>query len=225
MKPYREIALGLEANAYMQKRMADGKTLAKYLLQRSDLSIGRVMTFVPPDVEVKKGELINFEHGQLLPEPPPETHMRQLEDDGSITRIVPIPNTNALLTQMIQGFLMKRSGHICIMEEGVFERSSPCVASFTVPWLASDEKLYYILTCTNSEDEIEQVIKKAHNFYPGLIGVMTSLPEGHHLALEAKKITPEELKLLAERAEKIILGAYDGEGYLIWSKSFSGNLV
>ena len=62
------------------------------------------------------------------------------------------------------------------------------------------------------------MIRKAHNVYPGLIGVMTSLPEGHYLALEKKKITSEELKLLAERAEKIIVGAYDGEGYLIWSK-------
>jgi hypothetical protein len=47
---------------------------------------------------------------------------------------------------------------------------------------------------------------------------MASVADEAGFSDEAREITSVKLRVLAERTQKIIVGAYDGEGYLIWSK-------
>lgn len=218
MKPYREIPLGRSAVTYFRERLSEGKTLAVGLQKETNLNTGQIITFVPCDREVSDEELIQYEHGQLLPGLGPETYQYYLDDDGAITRIVPVPDTSTLLTKIIREFVDTRENNLCILEEGLAQRSDPCVASWEVPWFALNEELYYIATSANTDSEIEQIIRMAKNHYPGLIGAMTSLPPSFELDSHKRTITSEEVNILAVRAEKVILGAYDGQGYLIWSQ-------
>lgn len=214
MNKFQEFTLGVDAAKYMRECLLDGHTLAKYLFERLDVDSGRVITFFPPGVDT---EIVKqaFRHGGVLPEPPPETHV--IYSNGR--RMVPIPNTNDGLIERIRDYLCGGKGRFCIFEEAYARPSDPAMLTKHVPFLILNEEIYYFLSWKDIDyNKIKQAINAAGNFYPGLIGALTELPEKQELNFENKIISSEQLHILAKRAEKIIIGAYDGEGYLIWNK-------
>lgn len=105
------------ALAYIRESLAEGHTLASYLLQRPDLEGGAVTTFVPDGVTDEAAH--QFSYGGILPEPPADTHVHVPELNGSVSRMVPVPNTDPYLVQLIERFLRTGAGRICIFEEPV----------------------------------------------------------------------------------------------------------
>lgn len=212
----QERTLGVEAIEYIYSCLAKGKTFASYL-STLNLKKGRVITFLP--IEVSEEVAKQFELGGKLPVPPPKAHISFTSEDGSKWRMAPKPNINLCLVEIIQKFLTKGQEHICIFEDALAKPSDPYMVSSTVPWLAFNDEVYYFLSWRDTDSrKIEQVIKEASNVYPPTIGAMISVPDSREFTFEERKITIDQLKILAERTEKIIIGAYDGEGYLIWSK-------
>jgi hypothetical protein len=51
---------------------------------------------------------------------------------------------------------------------------------------------------------------------------MSSIPADHALDPDGGEIIGNDLDVLARRTEKIVVAAYDGESYLIWSKPPKG---
>ena len=51
---YKEISLGSEAINYLEKRLAYGNTLSKFLLQKHKLSEGKIITLVPAYATVEQ---------------------------------------------------------------------------------------------------------------------------------------------------------------------------
>jgi len=77
------------------------------------------------------------------------------------------------------------------------------------------KEVYYYLTSTDlDKDKIAQVIEEAEqpNFFMGLLACF------HRAQLPSKAglVTRTEIAILAKTAELIIVGAFDGEGYMIW---------
>jgi hypothetical protein len=52
-----------------------------------------------------------------------------------------------------------------------------------------------------------------------MIGALTWLPPEKAISARQRKLTLEQLKLMAERTVKLFTVAYDGEGYLIWHRA------
>src|SRR5215470_8887206 len=114
---YKEITLGPEAIDYIKDRLAEGKTLAKFLLDRADLNKGKVTTFLPSNADLSK--INNFSRGGVLTAPPPETHRHFTAPDGTKTVMVPVPDTSAELSATIQDFLKHGDARICLFESAV----------------------------------------------------------------------------------------------------------
>lgn len=195
----------------MRERLSEGRSLAKRLLESQSLDLGRVVTFFP---STTNEELVKsrFRHGGVLPEGPPETHVLI---EGGIA--VPISDTSDELIMIIESYLSKSKRAICIFEEALVRPTDPIFlsrSSITASLLYKDE-IHYILRHKDDLNRIEQTTMQAKNFYPGLIGAMTSSPS-EEMSFDEGKISADQLQLLAERTETIVLGAYDGEGYLLW---------
>jgi hypothetical protein len=216
-----EIRLGPEAIEYIKDRLAQGKTLASLLLERRDLDGGEVVTFLPSNADLER--ISNFSQGGVLPTPPPETHQHYTTPDGTKTVLVPVPGTSSHLVTTIQEFLKQGEGRICLFESAVARPtdgflSSPNAQDLRV--LTFEENVYYFLTEDDLDREkINKTVSYAISYL--VIGVFAQLSkEDQFLPIEQQitrgEITLDDLKLLAERTEKIIVGAYDGEGYLIW---------
>ena len=217
---YKEITLGPEAVDYIKDRLAEGKNLAKFLLDRGDLNQGRVTTFLPSNADLSK--INNFSRGGVLPAPPPETHRHNTTPDGTRTVMVPVPDTGTELAAMIQGFLKQGDARICLFESAV---AKPTDGFFSTPnakdlcVLTLDENVYFLLKENDDRDMIDKTLRYAKSFR--VLGVLVHLSKDKFLDEDfvRKELTLDEMKALAEDTEKIVVGAYDGEGYLIWSRN------
>lgn len=220
MNACREITLGPEATEYIRKCLDDRNTLARYLLQKLDLGRGRVVTFLPSDVTAEAAK--QFTTGGKLPMPP-ESQWRYAEGEGSKWTMVPIPDTDSYLVAIIEAFLSAKEGRVCIFEDALSRPNDPILSRSAARLLTFHNEVYHFLSGRAvKSSQIRQTIRQAKSI-PLFIGALTSVPEKSSFSHKARKITitsDERLRGLAARSEKIVVGAYDGEGYLIWNKTY-----
>ena len=205
MNGYREIELGADGLNYVRKCLKLGKTLSKLLLEIHDLNAGRIVTRLPEGVDDKAAK--EFETGGKLPELYPR-----------MTNLQPVPNTDLFLVEQVHRFLEEGDTGLCVFEDASASRSDPFLQSLNARYSTFEDEVYYLLCQADKDDEtILRTVREAHSWLS--IGVMTSTSGETGPCPEGRALTVGHLRLLAEKTEKITIGAYDGEGYLIWSKS------
>jgi len=220
MNSYNHIKLGPEASQYVRECLSNGHTLSKCLLEIKDLNRGSVFISVPLSVDVTR-TANNFRHGPLLPESMVERSVdNDLEDNSKMT-ILPVPQTDEILVRIIQDYLDGDRGRVCVFEDCIARPSDPWLrTSKRSAWKNFEDEVYYFLTSRDSTlSKIGQAIKDANRVYPPLIGAMMKMSEMQSFGFGKMTMTLNILKELARATDKIIIGAYDGEGYLIWSDS------
>jgi len=204
MNAHREIEFGAEGIGYVTKCLELGKTLSKLLLQIRDLNTGRVVTRLPSDLDDATAK--DFETGGKLPPLSPRT-----------TTLQPVPNTDLLLSEEIQVFLAAGDRNVCIFEDASASPSDPFLHSLDTRYVTFEDEVYHLLCqADKDQDSILATVRRAHSWL--FIGVLTSAPPGVDLCSEGV-LTKSLLKFLAEEARKIVVGAYDGEAYLIWTRT------
>jgi hypothetical protein len=216
MNSIKYARLGSDAIAYMRECLAQGHTLAKSLLVMPDLEYGTILAPVPPNT--KEDSIGNYRHGPLLPEPAINDHVQYSSEQGGETRIVLAPNTNYVLEQIIRNYFKQNKHAVCIFEDALARASDPYLKSLRIKRLTHKEEVYYVLLSSDrSTDAVRRAIYQAANPHPGLICVVTTIMDVD-FSLRRGQITKDGLTKIAHKAVKIILGAYHGEGYLIWEK-------
>jgi hypothetical protein len=210
-----EYTLGPEAIDYISDRLSYGHTLAKLLLDSIDLNAGKVVTYLPPGLTID--QLTDFRGPGVLPMPPESEWIHITHDDDRKSILVPVPKENSDLLSIIQDFLSEGNDRICIFENFPARASDPWVARDQSKLLIFGDEVYHPLYEDRIErNDIEQAIIDAASFE--VIGILSSLADLYTELKGKNKITYDQLKTLSERTEKIIVGAYDCEGYLIWCK-------
>jgi hypothetical protein len=126
---------------------------------------------------------------------------------------------------MIQEFLEQGDARICLFESAVAKPtdgflSTPDAKDLRV--LTFQEDVYYLLKENADREKIDKNLRYAKSHL--ILGVLVHPSDQDKFLLPdegplRKELTLDELKVLAEETEEIIIGAYDGEGYLIWKRS------
>lgn len=209
----QDVTLDGEAIDYIIERLNQGKTLATHLLSKS-LRSGVVRTLLP--VSADHSTLLNFYEGGKLPSLPQST-WRQIQGGYA----VPIPSTDACLAEVIQRFLAQSDQHLCIFEDNLASATDPGLKTVASVICTYNDEVYYLLTHQDAVGDlhrIETTIRDAQSI-PTFIGVLTSWrSKGGKFLTTSGQLTEDSLTQLALRAEQIIVGAYDGESYLIWAQ-------
>ena len=213
-----EFELGAAALEYMRERLGYGKTLAHYLLEREDLAGGSVITCLPPNVPVETLE--DFNESKL--ERDPATFRYRTAPDGSVTRYEPVPNTDPWLVSVTQQFLRGGPERLCIYENSPAAPGDPWLQSSDLQTLIFDDEVYHFVSHKDAENEkrILETMRGAASAWL-FLGAMTSLSDASDLPLDRGMVAREVLERFARGAEKIVVGAYDGESYFIWQKGGS----
>jgi hypothetical protein len=76
--------------------------------------------------------------------------------------------------------------------------------------------VYLFADATSPFEQVREILGEAH-LYPA-IGAVAALPAHQSGIRRGGEVDPQVLHLLAEGATHLIIGAYDGEGWLIWSR-------
>ncbi len=195
---YERIELGKQAKLYVQDRLSIGLGLSSNILRLHRILDGNVETYLPRtsrSARINELSCMQFKH-------------------GGITRP---EDSLAILVDLACKFLGSDNDRLCIFENPNAQIPLNWSSEFTSYALSSGNDVYNLaLGTSHDKADIETAILESKSGWI-FIGVMTSFPDISRLA-RRREITNEEIELLAERAEHIIIGAFDGEGYLIWSK-------
>lgn len=190
----REIHLGVAAQWWFEQ-WTEAKLLPSLALERLDFADGVFSTW--------------------LPEGTPEEEAQTFESGGKFHWRPEGCWPPGCLSEMISGSLGSRSDSVWIFEDPF---SHP-----TDPWLAhtdftniccSTEHVYFVLNTGASRNLIEKTAWACVAALPPMIGVYAVGSE----PIETR-ITEGTLRRLAHGVEALVIGAYDGEGFLAWRRN------
>ncbi len=200
VKKIREVQLGAPAVDYIASCLANGKSLARLLAKTINLGAGRVVTYLPDWVSEERAAAFNS--GFFAGGPGKEFAFA-----GGIIR----PDLSAIIRE----FLAHGDAQLCIFEDQLAEPSYPFVARRNLPTFIHGDEVYLALAGGDQEDvsRVRATIHAARSWL--FIGAMVS---GVPFSELKNPLTDGDLLRLAEHTERLIIGAYDGEGFLIWTK-------
>lgn len=170
---------------------------------RSELAQGRDLAALITKLPLEQGSVVTFL--------PASVGAQELGDFGSGG--VAGGDQNENLAQLIGAYLGSDVKRICVFEHPAARRGDPVRSSdfFTV----GDTVLTFV-TAVASQSRVERAAREAH-WYPG-IGILSSLREGEP-PIPPQSVQPESCLVdLVANIEHLLIGAYDAEGWLVWSK-------
>jgi hypothetical protein len=140
--------------------------------------------------------------------------------DGKEPVAIPVQKVDLPQINIVQEFLNASSDHIFILEDIVGQLTDPYVSRMTHPIWTYGKEIHHVVFGgqASTKDEIRRVISYSSSAWQHFIGVLTSWPNLAEFHPTRHELTPKELSNLASRAEKLLIGAYDNNGYLVWSR-------
>ncbi|MDY7077420.1 MAG: hypothetical protein SXV54_10905 [Chloroflexota bacterium] len=182
-----------KAIAYIRDQLSDGATFGKRLLSLS-LEEGSVISYIPE--ELNPEGLSGFE--------------------GSITLStgLSMKGSNSRVVTFVSDFLSVHSKRYAIFE--TFANVGDNFRSTErLPYFTFNSEVYYFVSQENEAEKILKVLKCARH-YPLICG-LTFLPQSQPFVKPSQALPIEIMEKLVTRTKHILVGAYDMEGYLIWS--------
>jgi hypothetical protein len=186
----KEFALGAEAVTYIRSELVHGHTFARLLLDLP-LEEGYVMTYLPTTIDDKT--LYRFEGGV-----------------GKASSEILLHETVLFVSRCLSKNL-----HGYAIFEGYRPSESILAASNRQYFFYGSEETYYF-SSTSVLEQVENAARGGRS-YP-YVGALTSLSEDQPSIQTGTEVPREILEELAAQTTHIIVGAYDDEGYLIWTR-------
>lgn len=215
----KEIEFGDEAIGFIRARLAEGHTLSKYLLSLP-LEDGRVAAYVPVTADDVRSA--RFGSGGLV-ERDTSLETTFAGSDGRVFRIIPVTaqpqrlETELELANFIMAYLQRPGSRHAVFEHALATPSDPWLRSSTLRYFSYGSEVYIFLTEADADVAtiIDAVRGSRTYLFTGILTMATAMPE----LQSAETVTEDLLQTLALSSEYILVGAYDGEGELIWSRT------
>jgi hypothetical protein len=204
---FEERKVGPAGIDYVRRRLTSGKTLSRHLLASHDLDSGSVVAFVFAEADTNETEAFEVGHARESP----DDGVAFTSASGTRWRMTRTPNANANLVDAIAAFLGGARDALCIFEHGLARRTDPFLEKASLRVAFYGDEVYPFAAAGDDHVHIADAIGGATTAYPPLVGALThgDLSTRAHLDEAA-------LASIADETETIIVGAYDGEGYVIW---------
>jgi len=203
----KEFHFGPEAIVYIREQLAKGLTLASYLL-RLPLEEGVVRAYLPDTASEEAAQ--NFREGGV--------REGIFLDELASYMALPKEEEDDSLTTLILEHLAKSDAPLVVFEDAAGSPEFPAWQSPKHQYFIFNSEVYHFL---NPQDvdlrRIHRTIWTAH-VYP-FIGILTSRSTAEQEIGDRQKVTADTLEKLANRTRHLVIGAYDLEGELIWSRT------
>jgi len=199
------------ATDYTRQQLGSGNTLAKFLLELFDFNAGivGVLNAVP----LSAIQITEFNWGHV---PPAEGSAQHITIEGQPSLAYPKANSNGLLSEVIYSSLQEPQC-VCILENMLASPDDPWLKRAKSRVATHVAEVYHILaTSERHKEKIEDAVREAESL-PVFVGAIGRQPQDPILGAPADAtISTGQLRTFAKTADCIFVGAYDGEGYLVW---------
>jgi len=190
---------------YAKRVLSKGHTLGKFLIERIPFEDGEVSVLSPGHLD--SSQILDFDSGHFPQEP--------IRGSGLIS---PVASSADELIKVISKALSAPSS-VSLIENSSAKpnyRWLQQAKSFVV--VHESEVFHLVFSKGRSKSKIEQAIRESHRV-PTFIGAVgRPASKLSDLTQNLQTISVSEIQHIAETASIFFLGAYDGEGFLIWEK-------
>ena len=185
---------------HIHQHLEWGTTLATLLSMQLDFVNGKVFTLMPP--EVSQARLVLSEQSGY--------------DDW--IAITDPTQPQSLCVEYLQTYLLRNPKMICVLAEILLHAGERMSADEKKVQYTYKDEVYFMFAAEQLGGmNVLQLVRSVLAGW-GAIIVLTSLPDGPQALPLTRKLTREQLQLLAERTMVLVVGAHDGGGVLIWQK-------
>jgi hypothetical protein len=176
------------------------------------LEQGRITTYLPRGVVPHS--LDDFAAGGKLPTPP-TSEWKGFQSRGETLLMIPVPTTDSWLVAKIKEYLLEARDRVCILEDALKRPGDAVLGKLSTRYAIHDDEVYHLLFHEDAEEQRILETLRAARSVPTFIGAL-SMWKGDPLEIKLGALSTSQIKILAANTQKLLVGAYDGEGYLIW---------
>jgi len=196
---------------YTRQQLGSGNSLAKFLLEGFDFKTGTV--FVLSAVPVSTIQITEFNWGHV---PLAEESAQYVTIESQPFLAYPKANSYELITEVIYSSLQE-SERVCVLENMLASPGDPWLKRAKSRVATHGAEVYHIVAATERlREKIVDAVREAASL-PVFTGAIGWQPPDPILADAGDAtISTGQLRTLAKTADCIFVGAYDGEGYVVW---------
>ncbi len=205
---------------FLLKELRYGETLsnlvAKYILIES----GKLETFAPQNIELSA--LLDFRATYNIGQGVSENLLQTLKTESASRAF---PEMDFFVAPIVQDFLAQSEQNICILEDIDSSPGDPGLTASGMPPMftfAEVDVYFYIDRKRSTIDTISKVFSMVSPMW-STRAFLTSLPKELTLSEANQKMEMKDIEAIAQRTQKIIVGVYDGESYLVWHRDLATN--
>ena len=195
---------------YMMQQLGSGKTLAKLLLETVDFERGTVAILNVVQLSETQMREFNWGRGPLA------QSAQYIEIQWQPFLAYPTANSYEHVTEVIYSSL-EDPQCVCILQNMLASPGDPWLKRAKSRVATHGPEVYHILISSDRRKEkIEDTLREAESL-PVFVGAVGRQPPDR-IADDSEHVTLSlgQLKSFAKSAHCLFVGAYDGEGYLVW---------
>lgn len=193
---------------YLSDQLLAGNTLSHELLNMLNFGKGQFYTLLPNDAALEK--IYEFSSGGVLPQ---NEILEGVNNSGQKYYYSETPTIKNELSEFIMKKMMRKDTSICLFEDVVRLPTYPHLEFFHKYGLVYSNEIYYFLRKDMAcEETIISAINKANSLWH-LLFIVTELEDSDSIE---QSISLENIRSFCCKIKLLILGAYDGEAYLLW---------
>jgi hypothetical protein len=194
----KKFQLTTKAIAYIRECLTDGQKILSRSLQELPVERGNIIAFLPDDSS---------------------PFLRMEFHTGGITSL---RETKKPLIEFIANFLDKGRNCYLILENALALPSDGWLKKKQLSvFFCENTVCHFLKSGYNAPNTISDLIREADTAYL-TVGILTCAED---IEIQVRQeVSPESLEILVKRAEHILVSAYDGESFLIWSNNGSSCL-
>jgi hypothetical protein len=212
-----EIILGQDALEYITESLRDGEELSAMVLKTIALEAGNVVTYLP--IGTASSSIKQFRSGGILGSPSGAT-ATAVDQHKAPARFSAIPNLDNSLISIVTDHLKSTPSALCLFENRLAKPADPWLRHSKLHNVTLGTSVCHYLTSNDSFDAelVRLTINKSRSIRPPLLGVLAKLSGGGATS-QIGDVVGNDLKAIVGRMEKLVVGAYDGEGFILWRSS------
>ncbi|MBU0455439.1 MAG: hypothetical protein ABIH77_02160 [Pseudomonadota bacterium] len=200
-----------KAKVYIEEHLAAGGMLSEIMIHRLNLNLGDVYTILPRDAHIK--QIDRYKAGGIL-------------NDAGLPKgqsWEQVPNLDEYFSKFIFDYLSSSDDSYCLIEDVLAYSSDKNIEINGSSLLVHNKSITYFLGATSELEVVLNVVKQCKTAWH-FVGILARGDVFNIVKNTTIQISDNQLKTLCRNIQVLLLGAYDGEGYLCWERKKNSEL-